>query len=338
MLYVTTRDDRDAFTAHRVLHENTAPDGGAYIPFCMPTFSRDEIVEYAASGFSETVAAVLNRFFSSHLTGWDVDFCIGRNAVNLVPMSHRILVAELWHNPDGAYSHICYSLFKKICGTESGKATEWFLLATHIGILFGIYSEMCRAGVVSPGEMVEITVTEEDLSLPVAAVYAHQMGLPIEMIILTSDENSALWDLICQGELNSPLDSVSAVYYERLIHAILGKNSVTALQDALRCGKTFYVDEEQLALFNQLLFCAVTGKDRSSQNVNSIYRSNSYIIDPTAALSVGGLQDFRAKTGVSKMSLVLSCTSPMNCIPQICDATGIAKEKLLQFLKTPRNG
>ena len=43
MLYVTTRNNRDAYTAQRVLRENRGPDGGLYVPFREPVFSREEI-------------------------------------------------------------------------------------------------------------------------------------------------------------------------------------------------------------------------------------------------------------------------------------------------------
>jgi len=108
VLYKTTRDDNDTYTAHRVLHENRASDGGVFIPFRMPLFSEKEIAELVSVGFGETVAAILNKFFSCHLTGWDVDFCIGRNAIKLDTMSHRMVVAELWHNPEvnmGTFVH-----------------------------------------------------------------------------------------------------------------------------------------------------------------------------------------------------------------------------------------
>lgn len=337
MLYITTRDNRDAFTAYRALHESIAPDGGAYIPFRMPVFTAEEIAAFGTGSFGQTVAEILNRFFSGHLSGWDVDFCIGRNAVNLVTMPHRIAVAELWHNPDGVYDHICSSLFQKLSGTVSNVASEWFLLASHISVLFGLYGELCHSGVISYGDTFDITTIDVDFTVPLAAIYARQMGLPIDMIIITSVENSGLWDILHLGELNLAVESANAIAYERLVHATLGDTSVAALCSAMLAKKTFRIDSEQLMSFNRGLFCAVTGKDRSAQNVNSIYRSNSYILDPMAALSIGGLQDYRAKTGESKLTLVLSCTSPMNCVSQISDATGISPEKLTLLLKNPQD-
>ena len=43
MLYISTRNNTDTYTAHRALHEEYAPDGGFYVPFYLPTFSSDAL-------------------------------------------------------------------------------------------------------------------------------------------------------------------------------------------------------------------------------------------------------------------------------------------------------
>ena len=41
MLYITTRNNYDAFTAYRTLGEGRGPDGGLFVPFQMPHFDRN---------------------------------------------------------------------------------------------------------------------------------------------------------------------------------------------------------------------------------------------------------------------------------------------------------
>ena len=43
MLYVSTRNDRDVFTANRALRENRCTVGGHYLPFRQPKFSEAEL-------------------------------------------------------------------------------------------------------------------------------------------------------------------------------------------------------------------------------------------------------------------------------------------------------
>ena len=70
--------------------------------------------------------------------------------------------------------------------------------------------------------------------------------------------------------------------------------------------------EALLPLLNEGLFCSVVGPNRAEATVSSVYRSNGYTLDPAAALSYGGMQDYRAKTGSTNMTLVLSNVKPVN--------------------------
>ena len=68
MLYVSTRSKTDSFTAHRVLHEAAAPDGGMYAPFRFPHLNNMQLQQLQTASFSENVATILNLFFSADLT------------------------------------------------------------------------------------------------------------------------------------------------------------------------------------------------------------------------------------------------------------------------------
>ena len=94
MLYVSTRNKMDSYTAYRTLHEEYAPDGGQFVPFRIPSFTNEEREALQEKSFSQIVADILNLFFAARLTGWDVECCIGRNPVRLERMNHRLIVAE----------------------------------------------------------------------------------------------------------------------------------------------------------------------------------------------------------------------------------------------------
>ena len=73
MLYVTTRNDRDAFTSARALTENRGPDGGFYIPVRLPSFSLDEIrelVETSCLYLSRNHGIVIQDQTVDNLVAW----------------------------------------------------------------------------------------------------------------------------------------------------------------------------------------------------------------------------------------------------------------------------
>ena len=56
MLYVSTRNTTDSYTAYRVLHEDYAPDGGVFAPYRLPIFSSEEHKSFCEKTFGERVA------------------------------------------------------------------------------------------------------------------------------------------------------------------------------------------------------------------------------------------------------------------------------------------
>lgn len=335
MLYVSTRNKMDSYTAYRALHEEYAPDGGQYVPFRIPVFSNEERKVMQEKTFGDTVAQILNLFFSAHLTGWDIDCCVGRNPVRMAQMSHRLLMVEAWHNPDGTYKSFENAVYSRLCGTaDGGTPTQWARIAIYISVLFALYKDYTSMGI----EKVDIALNTGDFILPMAAYYARQMGLPIVNIICACNENGAVWDLIHRGEFNTnapkvhtqlkELDISRPAGVERLIHASLGVEAVdTYLQICDRQG-TFRLDEETALKLNDGLFSAVVGTDRTQSIINSIYRTNQYLTDPYTALAYGGLQDYRSRTGISQYTLLLSHHEPYAFADAIAPAIGISASEL----------
>ena len=142
MLYITTRDNKDAFTAHHALIEMQAVDGGGYVPFQIPHFDETEILAFRDKPFGQIIAEILNLFFTSHLTAWDIDCCIGRNTFKINTIHHRIAIAELWYNPKANYEYIVDSLYRKVVPNSESNPSEWFRIAIRIAVLFGIFAQM----------------------------------------------------------------------------------------------------------------------------------------------------------------------------------------------------
>ncbi len=327
MLYITTRNSHELFTSHQAMTKSIAPDGGRFVPLRLPVYESSEIAELSNKGFSQTVAELLNTFFSSHLTGWDVDLALGKYASRLVSMNHRIAISELWHNPDGDYGYIARYLFRLVLGndTEKCEVSDWFKIAVNIAVIFGIYGELLRTNVLHPELSFDISVPAGDFSMPIAGLYARKMGLPIEMIISTCEDANSIWDLIHRGIFNCSLASEDLLLgVERLIHTSLGTGEVQRY--LMKCKKklTYSVSEDVFNGFADSFFCAVAGESRAATIINSVYRSNSYFIDPHTALCFGGLQDYRAKNGGGRLTLLPALYNPMRFADTIKCATGVS--------------
>ncbi len=300
MLYVSTRNQTDTFTAYRALNEKTAPDGGIYIPYRLPIFSRVELDEIKSQTCCDTIAQILNIFFGVHLSGLDVEFEISKAPFKTETMQHKFVVAECWKNPGYSYDYLLKSLYSLMLGKNlTGQMPAgWACVGIKIALLFGLYSIMGR-------EMqgVDITVTAGDYSDLSAIVYAQAMGLPADTIVCACDENSSFWDLINKGEYIA--DSSDPDYMECVLCLLLEQNTFT-VGDKLICR----VDEEHQVILTENLFAAVVSSKRIDSVVSNMHRTNGYTFDTEAAWAYAGLQDYRSSTGISKDTLLFSKNRP----------------------------
>lgn len=322
MLYITTRNTNDARTASWPLNHDRSPDGGLYVPYHLPVFEKEQIASLAQQSFGQTMAQMLNLFFSCGLTGFDVDLCIGRSPVKLSAMSRRLLVAELWHNPRSTYSYVQACLFDRILDQkpQHSKCTDWAKVAIRISMLFAVYGQLLQDGMVNAEEKLDISVNSGDFSAPMAAWYARKMGLPLGMIICTCGENGSLWDLIRRGEFNTgavakktgkpELDITRPDSLERLICETLDAQAVERYLTACEKGRIFALEEEESLRLSEGLFASVVGEGRVDAVMQSVEKTNAYTMDFMTAMSYGGLQDYRASTGESCLTLLLSEACP----------------------------
>ena len=322
MLYVTTRNTADQYPALRTLGQDYGPDGGAYVPFKLPVFEREEMEALKEKSFSSSMAFVLNKLFRPRLDGVELDFVLGRNPVKLTEMNHRIAIVELWHNIHWSFDWLVSELTQRL-RTESQQnlpMTEWAGLAVRIAALFAVFGRLLRKGVVNFEQSVDVAVAAGDFAMPMAAWYAREMGLPIGNIICC-DERSGTWDLLHHGQVRTsdPLPRG----FERLIFGRLGE--LEARRYVAICDRrgVYAPDEEMLDSLRQGMFASVISARRTGRTIASVYNTNGYLMGPEAAMAFAGLQDYRATEGENRLALILAQHRPADDLQTVASAIGM---------------
>lgn len=304
MLYITTRNNNDAYTAYRCLRTDAAPDGGCYVPFRLPVYTPEEIGALKGKSFSHILAQIMNSFFSARLNGLDLELSIGRNLLKTVTLGQRILVAELWHNMDSSMEYIIKKLYAKVYPEEGGAPTQWFRIAVAIAVLFGSYAAA------DTDDVMDIAVGTEDMTVPMAAWYARKMGLPLGTIVYACEENSQVWSLLYRGSCNGARVQDKQPGLERLIAGSLGLGEANIFADKVADGRIYTVPEETLSALQEGSFVAAISAARSESVIKSVERTDSYPIDAELAAVYGSLQDYRASTGESRLALLIAAKAP----------------------------
>lgn len=338
MLYVTTREDRDAYTAYRALHESRSADGGLFLPFRMQTFPEEELDALLRKPFHQTIAEILNRLFPVKLTGVDVEFAMGRRSLQLESLGRRAFLAEAWHNPDGDYSYLERSL-TKLMTKEDGAGGNWTRIAVRIAIWFGVFGQLRQAGL---GDKVDICVVSGNFSAPISAWYAKQWGLPIGKIVCCCNENSTLWDLFRYGQMRTDAVSVPTATpdgdvaiptdLERLIYAYGGVPETLRYLEDVRQGKPYHAPEEMLEKLRREFYVSVISGQRMLQTIPSVYRTHSHLLSPYGALAYAGLLDYRTVAEEPRYGLVMEEKSPVRDAETVAAALGVEAKEVKNYL------
>lgn len=344
MLYATTRSNVDIYTAQRVLKDDRAEDGALYVPMTLPPFMPFEIRQFMEKSPADVIAIVLNRFFNGTLTGKDVEFSAGKTFFSMVEMPYKLVIAELWHNPDGEVDWLVQQLAMAISGDRSSFVPgEWARIAIRIALLAAICGEMGRRGLIGAAAEMDVAVAAGDEASFLAAWYARRMGLPIHKVIVSCNANSVLWDFVNRGQVrcggtvlptNTPrYDKHGLDSLERLICASFGRVESNRFVTACKNGNSYLINSEQQRHLEEGMYISVIGSDRVERTIPNVYGSFSYVLDPYSALVYCGIMDYRAETGERNPVLMLSNSSPMNCQQEVTAAMGISAQELCSRLK-----
>ena len=307
MLYLSTRNKADSFTAHRVLRSDAAPDGGMFIPMQLPVLDDVSMAAFERMTFGETAATILNLFFGTQLTGWDVDFAVGRQALDLVSAGYKVSLAESWHNPAGTHEYLVQRLYNLVIGEKFSlaKPNLWFQTVVNIAVLFGVYGKYCRQEIYE----FDLAVETGDLQLMLAIRYAQKMGLPVRKVILGCMDGDGLWEFVSYGDYSTN-HKERMKGFEALLWLDFGYQEAEIYAQSVQSKRTYRLKEWKLDQFRKDLFPTVVGDNRVKNVIDSTLRTNNYCMEKSTARAFAALQDYRAKTGENKNTLLISRNAP----------------------------
>ncbi len=322
MLYATTRGKHDVVTAYKAIHNDCHSDGGLFVPFRMQKWDKEQIEALAFAAPTQIIANVLNEFFASSLTSWDVEYALGRRPIKTVGLGRRLFAAQLWQNSGADVSWAVQRLSDRICRSDKTVvASNWMELAVRIALLFSAYGSLLASGSIRLPRLLDVAVTTGDFAMPMAAWHARQMGLPIGNIICGCNANGGVWDLLNRGEFSTgdvciptctpAADLVVPRHLERLVCATLGVEENLRYLHYCSKGRNYTLSEESLGRLGQGLFAAVISDSRVASIIPGVYKTCRYVLGPYGALAYGSLQDYRAMTGHTRTALLIEERSPL---------------------------
>jgi threonine synthase len=155
------------------------------------------------------------------------------------------------------------------------------------------YLELVRQGAITMGEKVYLDVPSGNFGNALGGYYAMKMGLPVEKIIIASNENNVLTRLINTGKYDlrdahvvattSPaMDILKSSNVERVLYDLFGEARTRVLMEQLDNEHYYELSTEELAQL-QTLFAAdfATGEEGKAY-IKSAFEGG-YLMDPHTA-------------------------------------------------------
>lgn len=301
MLYVTTRSQNTTYTAQTAMQEASAPDGGLFLPLTMPHMDPDALIHLTGLPFWECVAHILRLWFPSPVDGSVLRRYCG-DGPEVLPIRYKTGLAQVWSQRTGSAAGLREELASCL-GVPPGPEESWLTVGLEIAIIFGLYGQLCRSGVTSPGRPVYLAMDSGGFALPVAAQVAAQMGLPLAELICVASENNAFWELLHWG--TARLSSLPR-NMERLLVLELGRENLA------RCcepgGQRLTLTEEARARLCRRFYAAVAEDDRAEALLG---RMNACPMSRNTAMIYCGLTDFRALRQTGAPAMLVAGHSPL---------------------------
>lgn len=195
-------------------------------------------------------------------------------------------------------------------------------LIPQIVYYFYAYADLVNNKKISVGEKISFCVPTGNFGDILAGYYAKEMGLPIDKLVIASNENNVLTDFFETGTydanrelvktISPSMDILISSNLERLLYHKSSDKIVREKMDDLKNKGVFEFDGD----FHEFL-CGYTTEEETKKTIAKVFREEGYLIDP----HTGVAKNIVDKLGL-KNTVILSTASPYKFSSSVLEAIG----------------
>lgn len=197
------------------------------------------------------------------------------------------------------------------------------------------YLEVLNSGKLSKGEKINFCVPTGNFGNVLAAYYAHKLGVPINKLIVASNENNVLSDFFKTKKYNSnrkliktispSMDILVSSNLERLLFDLTNDDELIKMKmTSLKESGYYSIDVD-----TDLFYADFMKQDEVERHIKTVFDKYNYIIDPHTAVAFGVYNKYLAETSDLTYTVIVSTASPYKFPKEILKAFNIsAKDEL----------
>ena len=195
-------------------------------------------------------------------------------------------------------------------------------LLPQIVYYFYSYADLVKNKKISGGEKISYCVPTGNFGDILAGYYAKEMGLPIDKLVIASNDNNVLTDFFTSGRYDANRDLVKTIspsmdilVSSNLERLIFHKSSDEVVKEKMTDLKDKGLFEFK-GDFHEFL-CGYAKEDETRETIKKVFEEENYLMDPHTGV---------AKNIVDKLSLdktvILSTASPYKFSSTVLEALG----------------
>ncbi len=180
--------------------------------------------------------------------------------------------------------------------------------------IYHIYSylELLRRNQIKLGDQINIIVPSGNFGNALGGFYAKMMGVPINKIIIASNENNVLTEFIETGKydihnrkvintLSPAMDILKSSNVERVLFTLFGAERTKDLMLQLEKNGKYQLSNDEVSKVQEIFRATFSTDDEVLEVINNYFYEKNYLLDPHTATVVKAHKKY-SKDGIKNVA------------------------------------
>ena len=189
------------------------------------------------------------------------------------------------------------------------------------------YLELVRQDAITMGEKIYLNVPSGNFGNVLGGFYAKEMGLPVEKLVISSNENNILTRLIQTGvydirdskliQTTSPaMDILKSSNVERVLYSLYGAARTRELMESLDKENIYTLTPDELKKLQEIFIADYCSDEEGKSYIKSAFK-DGYLMDPHTATC---FKTYESKTNPDIKTVIYSTAEWTKFSPVIANA------------------
>jgi len=191
-----------------------------------------------------------------------------------------------------------------------------FQIAYH----FWSYIKLLVRYEIELGEKIDLIIPSGNFGNALGAYYAKKMGLPVDKIVIASNKNNVLYELITYGRydlrdknliktISPAMDILKSSNVERMLFDKFGEKRTVELMTSLENEGYFELSKDELAKVQEDFVADFATDGECEEIIKKYAKENNYLMDPHTATAVKAYEYLKEKGKINSRRIVAYSTA-----------------------------